>query len=53
MHFKKISQTLNWLVRQFSEFEANVTSVERIKEYENTPHEVLSIYYLCLRNNMT
>ena len=28
-----ISHTLNWLVRTMSEFEANITSVERIKEY--------------------
>ena len=28
-----ISQTLSWLVRTMSEFEANITSVERIKEY--------------------
>ena len=28
-----ISFTLNWLVRTMSEFEANITSIERIKEY--------------------
>jgi ATP-binding cassette, subfamily C (CFTR/MRP), member 1 len=28
-----ISMTLSWLVRTMSEFEANITSVERIKEY--------------------
>lgn len=34
-----VSQVLNWLVRMTSEFEANITSIERIKEYCNTPHE--------------
>jgi ATP-binding cassette subfamily C (CFTR/MRP) protein 1 len=35
-----ITQTLNWLVRMLSEFESNITSVERIKEYLDTkPHE--------------
>jgi ABC-type multidrug transport system fused ATPase/permease subunit len=35
-----ITQTLNWLVRVLSEFESNITSVERIKEYLDTkPHE--------------
>lgn len=34
-----ISQTLNWLVRMSSDFEANIVSVERIKEYCETPHE--------------
>ena len=28
-----ISHNLNWLVRTMSEFEANITSIERIKEY--------------------
>lgn len=36
----KISQNLNWLVRMSAEFESNVTSVERINEYCETPHEV-------------
>jgi ATP-binding cassette, subfamily C (CFTR/MRP), member 1 len=34
-----ISQMLNWLVRMSADFESNVISVERIKEYCETPHE--------------
>lgn len=34
-----VSQTLNWLVRMSADFETNITSVERIKEYCETPHE--------------
>nr|QUF59450.1 ATP-binding cassette transporter Abcc1-6 [Brachionus angularis] len=34
-----VSQFLNWLVRMSADFESNVTSVERIKEYTETPHE--------------
>ena len=37
----KIAQMLNWLVRMSAEFESNVTSVERIREYiDEIPHEV-------------
>ena len=35
-----VSQTLNWLVRMSADFETNITSIERIKEYFETPHEV-------------
>ena len=31
---------LNYMVRQTADFESNITSVERIDEYCNTPHEV-------------
>lgn len=41
-----VSQTLNWLVRMSAEFETNITSVERIKEYCETPHEVSSPLFL-------
>jgi ATP-binding cassette subfamily C (CFTR/MRP) protein 1 len=35
-----VSQTLNWFVRMSADFETNVTSVERIKEYcETKTHE--------------
>ena len=34
-----ISFTLNWLVRTMSEFEANITSIERIKEYSEIKQE--------------
>lgn len=34
-----ITQTLNWWVRQTSEIEANIVSVERIKEYTDEPQE--------------
>ena len=41
----KISSTLNWFVRAVSEFEANITSVERIKEYFDIKQEVKSKQY--------
>ena len=28
------------IVRRSAEFESNITSVERLTEYQNTPHEV-------------
>ena len=31
---------MNWLVRMFSELETNIVSVERAKEYSETPTEV-------------
>jgi len=34
-----VSTILSWFVRFSSDFEANITSIERIKEYCNTPHE--------------
>lgn len=34
-----ITQTLNWLIRMTSELETNIVSVERIKEYSETPTE--------------
>ena len=34
-----IANSLSWFVRYSSEFETNITSVERINEYCNTPHE--------------
>ena len=36
----RITQTLNWMVRMTSELEANIVSVERVKEYSETPTEV-------------
>ena len=35
----QITQTLNWMVRMTSELENNIVSVERIKEYTETPVE--------------
>ena len=34
-----VSGSLTWFVRQTSEFESNITSIERINEYCHTPHE--------------
>ena len=34
-----VTQTLNWMVRMTSELEANLVSVERIKEYTEVPME--------------
>ena len=33
-------QMLNWMVRMTSEVETNIVSVERTKEYSETPTEV-------------
>ena len=34
-----VAGSLSWFVRMTSEFETNLTSIERINEYCNTPHE--------------
>lgn len=34
-----VSQSLSWFMRTLSEYEANITSVERIKEYWELKHE--------------
>ena len=36
----QMTAALNWLVRMFSEVETNIVSVERAKEYTETPTEV-------------
>ena len=36
----QVTQALNWMVRQTSELEANIVSVERTKEYAEVPNEV-------------
>ena len=36
----KVTQTLNWMVRMSSDLETNIVSVERVKEYSETPTEV-------------
>ena len=38
---------LNWMVRVTSDLECNVVSVERVREYTETPAEVF-IYFLCI-----
>lgn len=35
----QITEVLNFAVRQVSEIEANIVSVERVNEYTNTPNE--------------
>ena len=43
LHFvwlKQVTAGLNWLVRMASDLETNVVSVERLKEYSETPTEV-------------
>ncbi len=37
---KKVTAILNRLLRSAVELESNLTSVERIKEYVELPHEV-------------
>lgn len=41
-YYIKITNTLIWMVKAFSEFESNLTAVERIKEYCDLEHEVLN-----------
>ncbi|XP_015764594.1 PREDICTED: multidrug resistance-associated protein 1-like, partial [Acropora digitifera] len=36
---RRITSTLNWMVRMSSELEANIVAVERVKEYSETPTE--------------
>ena len=36
----QMTQTLNWMVRMTCELEANIVSVERVKEYTETETEV-------------
>ena len=36
----QVTSSLNWMVRHTSELETNIVSVERIKEYTETPTEV-------------
>ncbi|KAI9002882.1 ATP-binding cassette transporter 1 [Hyaloraphidium curvatum] len=38
-----VTQSLNWLVRQSSELETNIVSVERVKEYIDLPREAPDI----------
>lgn len=35
-----VTQVMNWMVRNVSDLESNVVSVERIKEYSEIPNEV-------------
>ncbi|KAL9964349.1 hypothetical protein ACROYT_G027978 [Oculina patagonica] len=35
----QVTATLNWMVRMSSELETNIVSVERVKEYSETPRE--------------
>ena len=37
---RQVTQSLNWMVRMSSDLETNVVSVERVKEYSETPTEV-------------
>lgn len=37
---KQVTEVLNFAVRQVSVIEANIVSVERVKEYQETPNEV-------------
>ena len=36
----QVTASLNWMVRMTSDLETNVVSVERMKEYTETPTEV-------------
>lgn len=40
----KVTTTLSWMVRMSSELETNIVSVERVKEYSETPTEVYMDY---------
>ena len=39
--YLQVTQTLNWMVRMTTELETNIVAVERVKEYTETPTEVL------------
>lgn len=39
----QITQSLNWMVRMTSDLETNIVSVERVKEYSETPVEAPAI----------
>ena len=43
LSISKITSTLNWMVRMSSELETNIVSVERVKEYSETPTEVCAM----------
>ena len=45
----KVTATLNWMVRMSSELETNIVSVERVKEYSETPTEVLMNFQILRR----
>ena len=45
---EQVTAGLNWLVRQASDVETNIISVERLKEYSETPTEVS-----CTRSSST
>ena len=45
---EQVTAGLNWLVRQASDVETNIVSVERLKEYSETPTEVS-----CTRSSST
>ena len=38
----QITQTLSCMVRMTSELETNIVAVERVKEYSETPTEVIT-----------
>ena len=43
----QITQSLNWVVRNACELEANIVAVERVKEYSETPTEAPPIIENC------
>ena len=46
-----ITQTMNWMVRQYSEIESNIVSVERLKEYVELPQEAPEIWPTTARHS--
>lgn len=38
--YTQVTQTLNWMVRMTGDLETNILSVERVKEYSESPTEV-------------
>lgn len=56
--FHQMTGSLEWLVNMMSEVEINIVSVERIKEYTETPQEVtfseiFSCYFVLCYFNIT
>ena len=39
----QVTGSLNWIVRHTSDLETNIISVERVKEYSETPQEVYTL----------
>lgn len=46
----QVTGILNWIVRAWTDVENNIVSVERVKEYAETPKEVTILNFFTARN---